>query len=315
MKTRIVLGIFIISLLILTGCAGTSRSEEGEVDFRRGTRGLEMRFLEGNPPMYVYEGDVLPLAIELFNKGTSPIWDAELYIAGYDPNIINNNLGGHIMGNLPLYGTPATFRIDEAKNQFNKEGGYEILEFSSGKISFHNVEGVTTYDVPLVVYACYLYETLASAQICVDPEPHRTYADKPCITTNVGMGGGQGAPVAVTHVDVSNMRDSIRLTFSISNVGGGTIVDTYAYWDGKCPTAFSPSDIDVVYFDYVKLGTYEMTDCTPSTGRIKLNNGYGKISCSAPIGGTTAFKTPVEIKLGYGYKDLIRRNVQIRGYN
>ncbi len=315
MRSRNIFVIVVLVLLVfVSGCAGNARTEEGDVNFRTGSQGLEMRLLDGNPPYIVYEHDILPISVELFNRGTSPIWDAELYITGFDPNIINNNLGSYPPGNLPSYGTPYPFTIDEAKNQFNREGGYEILEFNSGEISFANVQGLTTYEIPLVVYACYLYETLASTKICVDPEPHRTYSDKPCITQDASFGGGQGAPVSVSHVNVVNMRDSIRLTFTINNVGGGTIVDPYAYFDGKCPTGFSPADIDVVYMDYAKLGTMVMTDCTPN-GRIKLNNGFGRVSCTAPIGGTTAFTTPVEVKLGYAYKDYIRKNIQIRGYD
>jgi hypothetical protein len=307
--------IALILLLGVTGCTGTARNEEGDVEFRRGSRGLEMRFLDSNPPYYVYEHDQLPIAIEMYNRGTAPILDGEFYITGYDPDIITNfNFYGTRSGNLPAPGTPYVYSIEDTKSQFNEEGGYDILEFYSGDISLP--EGTTTYDIPLVAYSCYTYETLASDEICVDPQPHRTYVDKPCITTSVGMGGTQGAPVAITYADVTNMRDQMRFVFTISNVGGGTIVDKEAYYGGACPTGFMPSDIDVVYLDYVKVGQNDRAECTPS-GRIKLSNGLGKVSCSytMPAGAETAYKSPLEIKINYAYKDWVRKNIQIRGYD
>ncbi len=316
MRTQII-SIFIILtlLLVVTGCSGTPRQEEGDVDFRRGTTGFEMRLIEGNPPYQVYEHDLLPITLEVFNRGVSPIIDGELYITGYDPDIINNNLAGYLPGTLPAYGQPHYFSIIESRSQFNEEGGYDVLEFSSGEIVLPY--GTTIYDIPLALYACYGYETIASGNVCIDPEPHRTYADKPCITQDVGMGGGQGAPVAVTYIDVTNMRDYIRLTFTISNVGGGTLIDEYAFSQGACPTGFGPQDINVVYVDQVILGKFPITQyCAPS-GRIKLNNGVGKVSCTAPIptGSTTAYKTPVEIRLNYAYKEILKKNIQIRGYD
>lgn len=315
MRTRILIFVLVLVLLFsLTGCSGTSRNEAGDVNYRQGTKGLEMRLMDANPPYQVYEHDILPITIEMFNRGVSPITDGELYITGYDPNIINNNLAGNTPGNLPAYEQPHYFSITEAKSQFNKEGGYDVLEFNSGDINLPY--GTTTYDVPLVIYACYTYETVASGDICVDPEPHRSYTDKACTTQNVGMGGGQGAPVAVSYIDVTNMRDQIRLTFTINNVGGGTVIDQDAFYNGACPTGFSPKDINVVDLERVMLGTLDITTFCAPTGRIKLNEGgMGKISCTAPIGGTTAFKTPVEIALSYAYKDNIKKNIQIKGYN
>lgn len=313
MNLKLYVAVFLLIILVfVSGCTGSSRDEEGTVDYRTGTRGLEMRFVEGTPPKEVYEGDYLPITIEFFNKGVYPIFNGELYLAGYDHFIINNMIGGSIPGNLPTYGTPFFFTIDDAKSQFNDEGGYKVEEFNSGIIELP--DGTTIYDVPLIAYACYNYQTKGSADVCIDPQPHRTNIDKPCITTDVSMGAGQGAPVSVSHVDVTNMRDKVRLTFTIRNSGEGTVVDSMALNRGACPTGFGPADIDVVYLEKVRMGFTLLTDCQPS-GKIKMTNGMGKVTCTAGIGGTTAFTTPVEVTLNYGYKTFIKKNIQIKGYD
>ena len=316
MKIRIIFLFLLVILLV--GCRGTSRSEEGYVDFRRGTQGLEMRFLERSPPHYVYEGDFLPITLELFNRGASEITQGEIYITGFDPNIIHNNPGADvIVGNLPAPGTPYLFQMFDKKTQFNREGGYKLLEFNSGRLELPL--GTHKYNIPLTVYACYDYETIASTEICMDPEPHRSYHDKPCVTRNVGMGGGQGAPVAVTNVELTNMRNQMRITFNIQNVGsglsGGTIIDLQRMQQGACPTGFGPADIDVVYLENVKVGNQVITSSCAPSGRIKLVNGFGRVSCTAAIPAGTAYKTPLEITLYYGYRSHIKRNVEIRGFN
>lgn len=315
MKLRSILIILVV--LLLVGCGrGSSRNEEGYINFRTGTAGLEMRFLDGSPPFYLYEGDSLPITLELFNKGASHIEKGHIYLTGFDPNIINNFGGGVLPGNLPPHGEPFVFDMYEKKTQFNKEGGYQILEFNSGKINLPS--GTNKYKIPLTIYACYDYETIGTAEICMDPEPHRSYYDKPCVTMNVPMGGGQGAPVSITHVDLTNMRDQMRITFDIQNVGSGfgsgTILDLMKM-EQACPTGFSPVDIDVVYLDYVRVGEMPITSTCSPVGRIKLVNGRGRVSCTVPIPTGTAYKTPLEIKIEYGYRSFIKRDVEIRGFN
>jgi hypothetical protein len=314
MKHKII--ILILLVLFLAGCRSGSINEEGDVNFRTGTRGLEIKYLDRSPPFYVYEGDYLPITLELFNRGASEIFEGEIYITGYDPNIIHNNPASGVPGNLPTPGTPIKFEMLDKKTQFNREGGYLIMELNSGKINLPY--GTHKYNIPLTVYACYDYETIANTEICMDPEPHRQYYDKPCVTTNVNMGGGQGAPVGVGNVELTNMRDQMRITFTINNVGSGfgagTIVDLDKMRQNACPTGFGPTDIDVIYLSEVKVGTNTITQWCSPNGRIKLVNGVGRVSCTAPMPAGTAFKTPLEIRFEYGYRTHIRRDVEIRGY-
>jgi hypothetical protein len=303
--------------VLLVGCRGNSRDVEGDVNFRTGTQGLELRFLDQSPPLHVYEGDYLPITLELFNRGASEIFTGEIHITGYDPQIINNNLGAGInIGNLPYPGEPVYFEMLDKKTQFNREGGYLLMEFSSGKINLP--QQTPKYSIPLTIFACYDYETIASTEICIDPEPHKVYNEKACVTRNVGMGGGQGAPVAVTNVELVNMREQMRITFDIVNVGsglsGGTIVDLNKMFDNACPNGFGPNEIDVVYLSEVKVGINGITQFCSPNGRVKLVNGRGRVSCTYQMPGGTAFKTPLEIKLEYGYKTFIRKDVEIRGF-
>ncbi|MFT4304597.1 MAG: hypothetical protein ACMXX8_00765 [Candidatus Woesearchaeota archaeon] len=306
MKAKIIV-IFML-LFLLVGCRGFSRSEEGDVNYRRGTTGLELRFLDRSPPYYVYEGDYLNIIVELYNRGASGVYGGELYITGYDPNLIGRYGASGFLG-IPPPGTPHRFELLDKKTQFNREGGYDMLEFTSGELY---LAGIDKYKIPLTVYACYEYETIANTEICMDPEPHRPPSEKPCYTKNPAMGGGQAAPVAVTNIDLTNMRNSMRITFTISDLGNGNTIDLSRKQQGACPTGFGPADVDVVYLEHVKVGD-QTINCNPD-GRIKLVNGVGRVSCTAPIPSGTAYTTPLEIILYYGYRTHIRREVEIRGF-
>ena len=313
MKRTIVMVILLVFLLV--GCRGFSRHEEGDVNYRRGTQGLELRLLDRSPPFVVYEGDYLPIGIEFFNRGASEIFYGEYYITGYDPSIIRNYdpLYPGNLNALPSY--PYFFDMLDKKTQFNREGGYMIKEHSSGRINLPI--GTDKYRIPLTVYACYDYETILNTEICMDPEPHRPPGDKACITRNPAVGGGQAAPVAITNVDLTNMRNNMRITFTISNVGSGTIVDLDRMLNfNACPTGFGPADVDVVYLDEVLVGGpgSPAVDCSPS-GRVKLVNGIGRVSCTVPIPSGTAYTTPLDIRLEYGYRTHVRREVEIRGFS
>ena len=305
---KIIIMVFLL-VILLAGCRGTSRHEEGDINYRRGTIGLDMRFLDRSPPYVVYERDVLPITLELFNRGAAEIHWGRIYVTGYDTNIISRFSTDGTISSLPGHeGHP--FEMFDAKTQFNREGGYKIMEFQSATL---DLRGGDKYRVPLTVYACYDYETIANVEICMDPEPHRAPYDKACITRNPSVGGGQGAPVAITYVDLTNMRDQMRITFSISNVGGGTLIDRNKM-QFLCPTGFGPADVDVVELIEVKVGNQIITDrCSPN-GRIKLVNGVGRVSCSALMTQPSAYTTPLEITLYYGYRSHIRREVEIRGF-
>lgn len=302
---RIILTMILLAFL-LVGCRGFSRSQEGDVNYRRGTQGLEIRFLDRSPPHVLYETDPLVATLELYNRGASEIRDGYIYFTGFDTNIITQFGPGPEIGTR----TWTTFRMDDKKTQFNREGGYDIVEFSSSSIS---LGGLPSYRIPLTAYACYDYETIASTEICVDPEPYKPPSEKPCQTRNVNFGGSQAAPVAVTYANIESMVNQVRITFTIKNVGNGMIVRRNSI-ERNCPTNFGPNDVDVVQLTHVTLGgrSVSLNDCSPS-GEIRLSNGVGRVSCVITnIGADTAFTTPLEIKLDYGYRTHIRRDVEIR---
>ena len=130
------------------------------------------------------------------------------------------------------------------KNVYNIEGGLGNVEFKSGSIALPT--GVDRYNPPLVATACYEYKTLASPEVCVDPGFYElTSEQKACQVQDFGLSGGQGAPVAVTFVNVDMVGSKVVFEIDVANVGGGRVVSPRASL-AKCP-------IGLRYDDFFKI--------------------------------------------------------------
>ena len=155
--------------------------------------------------------------------------------------------------------------------------------------------------------ACYPYVTNANAPVCIDPDP-TSNDDDACTAKDISLSGGQGGPVAITHIDEGSSRDTIRFTITVENVGSGTIISKSKI--GTC-TNLRLNDIDVVSISADPISGRGVT-CKPNP--IRLNNGQGVAYCSAPLGnlGPNAFTGFLIVNLDYGYKESISKSISVR---
>ena len=205
-KESILLFLIILSAIV-AGC-GASDSDTNIRNWRTGTQAAEMRFQQGSPPLSVYDGDRVDFVLEMWNRGAFPL-AGELYYTGFDPSIF--------IGIRPVI----PFSITETKTQYNDEGGFTVIR-ANGRV--HVPEGVDTFNTRISAIACYSYETSASIQVCIDPEPGKNDATDPCRPGSMGA-GTQAAPVAVSSVDVESTPAKTIFRISVRNVGSGTILD------------------------------------------------------------------------------------------
>ncbi len=306
----------LVAALLIAGCTQGPSKQPANLNYMSGSQGLVMELANGMPPAYIYNGDRLSIGLTLTNAGTSQLTDGYLYIAGYDPSIIDPN-GNTATGSLPLPqpGTYWHFTIPQHRTQYDNVGGQVFQQFQSNYITLP--PNTPSYLVPLTIYACYVYETHATATVCFDPYPHNTEMDKPCITQDVGL-GSQGAPIAVTNVAVSNNGgQTVRMIFTIQNVGGGVVFNLNDMQD--CPSNIGPDVRDTVTLSSVSLvgngaGQISCSYPTGNSGNIRLGPGEtGTIVCEAPIArAAAAYQRTVQIDLTYGYAQYIKQTVEIR---
>ncbi len=293
MKGRIS-AFFVVVMVALTfyGCSGTGTST-GTTDqnFHVGTTGLSINFMPNSPPPEIYDGKTFPFILEIYNKGVTDT-NPYLTLTGFDPNIVKIGWSSTQPG------------LITGKSYLNPVGGYAVIE---DKVTATLPDGVDTFTTPVIVIGCYEYATEGVASVCMDPNPSNN-DDDVCTARLVSLSGGQGAPVAITKIDV---RPSMGITYfiiTISNLDkSGEVISA-----GKvstCTEQLTYQDMDIVEVTSAKVGTQSMT-CEPST--IKLINGVGTTSCEIATVTDTAYTTTLLLNLKYGFKTSLTKSLNIR---
>lgn len=291
----------VLVLFLVTACGsigGRQTDTSIRQEYRTGTQGLLMRFLPGTPPPRVYEGDPLVAAVEVTNKGTFDVSDGRLYLSGFDPTFLRFNTNAHTLSQLP------------GKSLFNPDGLFSnTFDFEDQAVSLPN--NANKFTQTLKVTACYPYRTQATAMICVDSDPYSArLTQKVCTVHPVAMGGGQGAPVAVTYVAQESTRDRMQFKITVQNVGDGDVISPSAGFL-NCHEGLDRRDIDKVQVTSVEFSGNELrSSCEPNP--IRLINGQGFTFCSFDGRiSEEAFTTALNMVFDYSYRQSISTTVDI----
>ena len=303
--------ILLIALMVFaagcSGIGGDSKNPKGTIEkFRTGTKGLVLSFVPGSPPAkFIGEGK-FTLAVQLKNAGATTVdgnnFGGNVYVSGFDPNIIQGMKTADGIGALG------------GKGAFDPEGEFEIKEYA-GNIVLG--PGIDTYKPTFLVTACYSYETLSIALVCIDSDPFSvTSKQKVCSARDISLSGGQGGPVAVSRIELNPTTDKLRFVIQVSNVGGGTVYDAPSQNCNPYSSGLSFKELDQVNLVEVKVAGKDITSsCKPlTTGQIKLISGKRSVFCEldmAEFKTSPAFNTPISVKLKYGYRDSISKTAEI----
>ena len=303
--------VLVVSLFMLVSCkpqvAGGENPRETSTLQRiahTGTEGVEIKLIPNYPPETIYDINPLVAIIEVRNKGSHKLdmQSCFVHVTGFDPSII----GGTFLEPLSCANNVGEL---EGKNAYNTEGGFNQVEFNSPGIKLP--PGVYEYNPKFNFLTCYAYKTFANPLVCVDPLFYQiTSHQKSCIPKNVGLGGGQGAPVGVSHVGVDMIGNKAVFEINVQNYGKGRVVspDTDIRTCGQA--ALQYTDLDKIEYN-VHLSGATPIACKPSDKFVRLNQETGKIICSFSIDGPTAYEAPLSIELNYNYINSYTKNIRI----
>lgn len=298
--------------IFLVSCGGFIQSGEDPTStaavlrlVQTGSQGVDIEILQNAPPPLIYDQNELVALVEVHNRGNHDLAAQECFVqvTGFDPNIIKggmqtaqscaSNVGGLL----------------EGKNVYNTQGGINQLEFRSQNVVLPS--GVFEYSPTLNFVTCYYYHTIANPAVCVDPVFYQvTHEQKSCIPVDVGMAGGQGAPVGVSRVGVDMVGNKAIFEIDVVNFGTGQVLSPYADIRNCGHSSLDYDDLDRVRYT-AQLSGGQLIDCKPRDGFVRLNNGNGKIVCSFNIAGTSAFETPLMIDFDYGYVNSVQKPIKI----
>jgi len=306
MKKRVISVLF---LLVLVACApGPTAEAPRPTDFRFGNEGLYMEFVLNLPPQNLYSPGEFVAMIHVENRGTSDVGGQldTIYLSGFDNTIITG---------ISTYGQPITPL--EGRGPFVPQGGIGAVGFT-GTIQSLSGKRIDKYQPTILATACYNYETVASAQVCIDPNPYApTSIEKVCLPTPVSL-GSQGAPIAVTNVNVVASPGKTRFTIDIQNVGRGDVFRYGLPYLDKC-NPYNPglsfNEVDFVKVTDVSVsGTSILQSCKPIIdSHVRLTNGKASLFCEFSSARQQApYLTPLNIVMQYGNRLSIVKRIDIR---
>ena len=297
-------------LILLVACQPQSGTQPQQPqDFRTGTQAISLEFLSNLPPNRLFDRDPFNVVVQVENKGTSKIGGGSdrIYLSGFDHNIITG------------IGTDGkAIPILDGRGPYLPRGGFDMLDWKGTVLALTD-KRIDKYQPTILATACYNYETVASGQACIDPNPFAAASiEKICTPTTVGL-GSQGAPIAVSSISVEPAPGRTRFVISISNAGGGNVFKNGAQFLSKCSPYGSGLGYDEI--DYVQVADVTLSgisirqSCKPldSTGHLRLSNGQAQLFCElSNIQGQSPYMTPINVILRYGYRQSISKQVEIR---
>ncbi len=310
---KVALMLVVVIVIFLSGCGGYPGGVEAprETNYRTGSQGLELIF-HADTPTRLYENDEARFFVEIRNKGAFPQYDeigtlgGRIWIGGHDESVLELIPQG---GNNEL-----DFDALEGKSEVNLEGGYSAV-IIEGR-TFNLPEGTPFYRTPIIVTTTYNYKTIATATVCIDPNPRSpNVREKVCRVSEYGsvsMSGSQGAPVAVTSIEEDVTATSLLFKIYVQNVGDGLIIEENDVTEDP-NKGYDWDSLDRVYIGDVKVGNMDMDSCRPGIKEyVQLIDGRGYIFCklsSSSVSGV--YKAPLNIQLEYGYSNSIQRDIEI----
>lgn len=297
----------LLCLFVLAACAQPTAEEPQAQDFRTGTEGVYMEFVPNLPPPRVFDNDPLSVLLQVENRGASDVGGGNdrIFLSGFDNTIITG---------IPTSGEAIPYL--EGRGPFVPRGGVDAVSFT-GQIRSLAGQRVDKYQPTILATACYQYETVASTQVCIDPDPFApTRTQKVCTPSTVST-GSQGAPIAVTSVELDAAPGKTRFRVNIQNVGRGDVFRTRAM--NSCnPYSKGLGFADVDFLDVVDVTVSDTSirrSCRPldETGQVRLTDGRATLFCEFDIPRQqNAYLTPLNVILRYGYRQTIAKQVEIR---
>jgi hypothetical protein len=288
---KIVLSLIIVILIFIVGCG--QQDQQTQQDIYSGTKGITMKFLPNTPPSEVFENSELIVLVEYSNEGAYDVSRGALYLTGYDQSYLFGS--GSIEKSFS-----SSYGALRGKSIMFPEGETRIAQFQTTAGKPQHIDKFTQR---LKLTACYDYKTLATAQVCIDPEAYsQGGGTKICTPGVVTLSGGQGAPIAVTKIDERIAGNMAYFDIHFRNMGSGEV---FVGNPSHCYTSIGYNELNRIKVNSVRLSNSGNIYCEPNIGsNVVLTNGEGFIKCYANIPRSgDEYLTNLDIELVYSYRE------------
>ncbi len=267
-KSLILPALFLLALsLLLASCSQTIQRGE---NYKVGTPDLKLEIF-GIEKGYQERAFKLPMILS--NLLGYDIQNVKISLVGLDRNYVNLLSESQ---NIPLI---------EGRSSMNSEGGTERLEFE-GLIGTL-LPGAEQNQQKYRVFVNYDSKMEFSPTICVNPNFYSGVYDAGCTPVEKASYDGQGAPLAVTSMEVVQGQE-LELRITLSNRGAGEV--------GKVALGIATLGGKPLACEF-KGG-----DKTSQWGLFSSSKKDVQLLCSQLLQGTNSYETPIYIEFFYNYE-------------
>jgi len=298
---RVLSPFLVILVLLLTSCSGLGGRGSSLESIHIGTRGVTLTF--ENVPQKTFAGDAFSLSGYLTNEGTMDV-DNGIITLGIEDDLVT--MEGPRQLPLRLFGRSALQPVGESVPL--------RLTLETRQLPAMAQEARTN----ILITMCYPYQTQASATLCIDPAPERKDIKKPCTMKNVGMGGGQGAPIGISSIAVTMLdhQDKSRVVplvaITLDNLADGQTIEPERIGDA-CAGRASGSLNKVAVRAY--LADQQLTCGREGEDAIaSLQKKQNTVRCKLPEGidiNRGAYSSVLRVEADYGYIQSESRTITI----
>ena len=303
MDKKILIAFSAVFLLFIAGCGGGETSSSTlTTPFLGGQGGVEIKFLEGNPPAEVTDTDTFPFkaVVSLKNVGEHDIGDSKMKV----------NLIGFLPSQFKATGTADQFLdtdlskvLDTALTGRKKDADGNIIEPVETFLTFptdtkdfkfsSQVQGNTIF--VFRADACYLYKSKAISELCILQNQIDKAPDAVCNPTESKTIFSSGSPIKATSFrqNVAG-KDKVQFSFDVMHSGTGNTFDpAILASEGTATVPTCPKDPSIrrakedKVLVTVDTGLVKLVVDDPVTAANEAVSGY-TLNCVGLSGVTTA---------------------------
>ncbi|MEK6940488.1 MAG: hypothetical protein AABW49_01140 [Nanoarchaeota archaeon] len=286
-------------LMLATACQTTTDDSNTNKRYYGGSDGLDVTFVEGEPPDQVLDGsqDIFDITLLVDNIGEEDISPGEVIVTlngierdVFQLNSLTEKNENEIRG---------VHRIGDRK----ENGDQDEVRFKSARYN-----DVLPFDFEISMRAdiCYEYGTEAVADVCLKKDASARRTEDKCEISNDNVEiENSGSPMRIANfVQSARGSNKIQFIFDVESIGGGDYFPTGNFVD-SCTTDERNDDTVNIAVDFIRSDV--SVDCTPfggSNGEIRLVSGKRTVRCTVDTSNMQeiAFERPMRIKLDYMYK-------------
>jgi len=308
------IALLILVLVLIIGASGCPKKDSDGIStnkvFIGGVDGLDVGFVENEPPEQVFDQEQDPFFVTLVltNKGEFSV----------PTNGVIASLSGLSQDAFGLRELNVRTKTPiESKTRIGADvvdGDNEILQFQE---ILYKPDLLSDFSTDLKVDVCYLYQTNALANVCLKKNTVRKETGDLCdIVNDKVVSETSAAPLQISDVKQRGSGpNKVLLSFKIRNSGSGIVYTKDAFTD-KCYDNKAQKDYVSVE---VKSGSRNLNvDCSKlgddEKGAVRLVGSERTVLCDIDTSSLqeSAFEEPFDIVVTYFYRNELKKKITVK---